>query len=437
MMLRLFASFLALFLLLAPAPGFAQTAKPKKKTPAKTTQPTVWPIKTLSVEGNHNYTKEQILAVAGLKIGQLAGKADFEAARDRLIASGAFETVGYRFTAAQDSNSYAASFQVVEVGQMYPVIIVGLPIQLADLNAWLKTKDPMYNGKLPGTAEMLKRYTALVEEYLASKNQSQKVIGKLAPSGVDQYGVVFRSAAPIPTIAEVKFTGSKIIEATRLQNRIAEVAIGFPYTEEGFRGLLNTSVRPLYDARGRVAVAFPKLSTEKAEDVDGLVVDVTIDEGAEYKLGEVKIMGNYAGKSAELLRIGKFKSGEVANFDEINAGVERIKKPLQRQGYMHVATTVDRALNEKNKTVDLTIHIENGPQYLMGKLTIEGLDLNGTAGIRKLWGPQEGKPFDADYPDYFLRRVKEDGLFEHLHDSKATTKVDEKNHTVDVTLQFH
>jgi outer membrane protein insertion porin family len=432
-MLRL----LVLLLLLAPAPGLAQTTKPKKKTPAKSVQPTAWPIKTLSVEGNHNYTKEQILAVAGLKIGQLAGKPDFEAARDRLIATGAFETVGYKFTAAQDSNSYAASFQVVEVSQVYPVIIVGLPIQLADLNAWLKTKDPMYNGKLPGTAEMLKRYTALVEEYLASKNQSQKVIGKLAPSGVDQYGVVFRSAAPIPTVAQVKFSGSKVLEATRLQNRIAEVAIGFPYTEEGFRGLLNTSIRPLYDARGRVAVAFTKLSTEKAEDVDGLVVDVTIDEGAEYKLGEVKIMGNYAGKSAELLRIGKFKPGEVANFDEINAGVERMKKPLQRQGYMHVAETVERTLNEKNKTVDLTIHIENGPQYLMGKLTIEGLDLNGTAGIRKLWGTQEGKPFDADYPDYFLSRIKEDGLFEHLHDTKAATKIDEKNHTVDVTLQFH
>ena len=35
-----------------------------------------------------NYTAEQLLAVAGLKIGQVAGKSDFEAARDRLIATG-------------------------------------------------------------------------------------------------------------------------------------------------------------------------------------------------------------------------------------------------------------------------------------------------------------------------------------------------------------
>lgn len=433
MMLRL----LAVLLLLAPVPALAQTtAKPKKKAAAPAAPADKWPIKTLGVEGNHNYTKQQILAVAGLKVGQLAGKPDFEAAHDRLVATGAFETVSYRFTAAPDSNSYEAFFQVVEVAQVYPIIIVGLPINPAELDAWLKTKDPMYNGKLPGTVAMIKRYTALVGQYLALKHQSQKILGKLAPSGIDQYGVVFRSAAPLPNVAEVKFTGSKILDATRLQNRIAEVAIGFPYTEEGFRGLLNTSIRPMYDARGRVALAFPKITTEKAEDVDGVVVNVTVDEGPEYRLGEVKIAGNYAGRSAELLKLGKFKSGEIVNFDDVNAAVERIKKPLQRQGYMHVAATVERARNDKAKTVNLTIRIEPGPQYTMGKLTVVGLDLNSEAGIRKLWGPQMGKPFDAEYPDYFLSRVKEEGLFEHLHDSKATTKIDEQNHSVDVTLKF-
>ena len=54
-------------------------------------------MEALTVEGNRNYTREQVLAVAGLKVGQLAGKPEFEAARDRLTASGVFETVGYKF----------------------------------------------------------------------------------------------------------------------------------------------------------------------------------------------------------------------------------------------------------------------------------------------------------------------------------------------------
>ena len=43
-----------------------------------------WPIARMVVEGNHNYSQEQILKVAGLKVGQVAGEAEFDAARDRL-----------------------------------------------------------------------------------------------------------------------------------------------------------------------------------------------------------------------------------------------------------------------------------------------------------------------------------------------------------------
>src|SRR6476646_748663 len=93
-----------IFLLLAAA-GFAQTAP--KRVPAKKAAapkkdvvaeaPSKWPVEALTVEGNRNYTREQVLAVTGLKVGQLAGKPEFEAARDRLTACGVFETVGYTF----------------------------------------------------------------------------------------------------------------------------------------------------------------------------------------------------------------------------------------------------------------------------------------------------------------------------------------------------
>ena len=107
---------LALLLLFVPASSFAQTSAPKagRKAPAKKAKAekaaekaevTRWPIESLAVEGSKNYTAEQILSVAGLKTGQLAGKSDFEAARDRLIATGRFETVGYRFAPNKDSTS--------------------------------------------------------------------------------------------------------------------------------------------------------------------------------------------------------------------------------------------------------------------------------------------------------------------------------------------
>ena len=235
----------------------------------------------------------------------------------------------------------------------------GLPVKTAEIDAWLKSKDPLYGPQLPATAELLDRYTKLVQEFVAGKNQTEKVAGKLLPTGPNQFAVIFRSSKPLPTIAQVihRQPGAA---STLLQNRISEVAIGFPYSESGFRTLLDHAIRPLYDARGRVAVAFPKVTTDKARDVDGLAVTVEVEEGPEFKLGEVALAGNFAPKSAELLKVAKFTPGTVANFDDVMQGVERIRKRLNRQGYMHAETTIERALNDKTKVVNVTIRITEG-----------------------------------------------------------------------------
>jgi outer membrane protein insertion porin family len=57
--------------------------------------------------------------------------------------------------------------------------------------------------------------------------------------------------------------------------------------------------------------------------------------------------------------------------------------------------------------------------------------------IRRRWGLKPGAPFDVEYPDYFLNRVREDGLFDNLGQTKPSVKVDDKTQTVDVTLAFH
>jgi len=93
-------------------------------------------------------------------------------------------------------------------------------------------------------------------------------------------------------------------------------------------------------------------------------------------------------------------------------------------------------IDDAKKTVDLELHPELGPQFVFGTLKLEGLDLNGEAAIKKLWGMKEGKPFNSDYPDFFLAQVKQQGLFDGLGDTKAATKIDEQNLTVDVILNF-
>src|SRR5215467_15734742 len=126
--------------------------------------------------------RDQILVVAGLKVGQLAGKPEFEAARDRLIASGAFETVGYKFEPGPDKLGYVATFQVTETPSIFPVQFEDLGVSAKDVEQMLAAKDPLFSTKhLPATRNSFDRYVGWIQEYLGTKGITEKVAGKVTP----------------------------------------------------------------------------------------------------------------------------------------------------------------------------------------------------------------------------------------------------------------
>jgi outer membrane protein assembly factor BamA len=422
------------FLMLAPGLGFGQAPAPAQK---KAAAPARWPVDSVQVEGNHSYTPEQVVAVAGLRIGQIAGRPEFEAARDRLLGCGAFDTVSYKFVPAAASHGYIATFTVTEFEQVYPVQFDDLHVSERDLVAALKAKDPLFaQGKLPATQPVFQRYVKWVEEYLAAKGIQEKIAGSVVPDRGD-YLISFHPDRPLPAVTLVFFKGNQVVAQPTLQDAVMGVALGLPYTEDRFREVLNNSVRPIYEARGHVRVSFPTIKTEPNKDVTGLNVTVTVDEGETYNLGKVAIDGPTPVKPDELLRAGDFKTGDLVNFDHVNEGLERMKKALRHEGYMKAQLTLRRALDDDKRTVALTLWVEAGPLFTMRKLTIVGLDLDGEAEINRIWTMKPGKPFDPDYPDLFLKRIREEGLFDNLGKTKAENQISEQDHTADVTLTFN
>jgi len=437
---------LCIFALVYAAAG-AQTARPpaKKSAPAKKASapeapaPSKWPVEKLVVEGNRAYSAEQVLAIAGIKIGERAGKAEFDAARDRLVASGAFETVGYKFEPGADQQGYVATFQVTEVETAFPVRFEELGVPQGDVTAMLHAKDPLFStARMPATKPVMDRYVAWIQEYLATRNVQEKIAAKVTPVTADQFAIVFRPARSLPAVAAVTFTGNQVVPQTVLREAISGVAVGAPYSESGFREILNNAVRPVYEQRGRVRVSFPEIRTEamKGGEVEGVHVYVKIDEGISYELGKVEIAGATPVEPAALVKAGDFKTGDVANMDKVAEGVEKIRKAVRRAGYLDAKATSERRINDEKKTVDVVVHVDAGAQYTMGKLTLVGLDLDGEAEINRMWTMKEGKTLNPEYPDYFLNRVKEQGTFENLGKTKADLKVDEKRHVADVTLTF-
>lgn len=450
-MLRLTVAFFICASLALPQAAAPAKAKPRRvprsstsaakaePAPAAAT-PQKWPVTSLRIEGNQNYAEKDILELAGLKVGDLAGKEEFEAARERLVASGAFDTVGYRFEPAAATKGYAASFQVSEIRQVYPFRFESLHADEKAMTEHLRASLPLFSSKLPATKEMLNRVTASVQDWLKSQGRSETVISKLVPVDVGKMEIVIQPSN-LPSVAEISFEGNKSVDTRKLREAVAGPAVGSIYTERRLREILDTSARPLYEAQGRLRVEWTKIEATPVKDVKGLAVKVSVKEGDEYKLRKVEIAkpdaeDKPAIEGQNLLKEGAFELNEIANFTKIQAGVAKIDQSLRRKGFLEVKSKTARNIDDAAKAVDVVIQIDPGPQFTFSELTIQGLDIETEPHIRKLWAIKKGQAFNVEYPDFFLNRIREDGLFDNLGRTKSIVNADPGNGKVDVTLIF-
>lgn len=396
-----------------------------------------FPIESLSIRGNLHYSDEQVIAVSGLRLGLEANKETFEEAQRKLVASGAFESVAFQYAPSASGNGYDAVLEVAEIDQIYPIRFANIDEPENGLREWLRSQEPLFGDSIPGTDELIARFAGHIEKYLESRGKGEEIQGGVTMDRPGEMYILFHPAGALPVVAEVDFTGNEVLPTGMLREAMQGVAIGSRFTEGRFRLLLDSSVRPLYEARGRVAVAFPNFTTERARgDVNGLRVTVEVVEGDSYDFGRVTVDGT-ASMNQRLLEAAGLKEGDLANFRQVYLAVERINEAMGADGYMKTATEVERRLDEEKKIVDLVLHVNPGPQYRFGKLFIEGLDINAEHEARRIWGLTEGSTFQGGYPDFYLKTITEQGVFDNLRETRSRIDVHDDTLTVDVTLIFN
>jgi len=164
-----------------------------------------YPLVALQIQGNKQIPTERIAAASGLKQGSLVDEADFDAARERLLETGAFESVGYSFKPAATVTGYDTIFEVVEVAMLYPYRFEALPASSDALRAALRKQEPLLGDKIPATPQVLNRYNAAIYQFFDSKVEAA---GELN-SDTGNLEIVFRPVGERARIAEVKFTGNR------------------------------------------------------------------------------------------------------------------------------------------------------------------------------------------------------------------------------------
>jgi outer membrane protein insertion porin family len=403
----------------------------ERKSVAATSQAR-FPLRAIEIAGNDYYSSEAIIQLTGLKIGDMVTRDDFQRGLQRISDAGVFDSVEFRFGPLE--GGYKVIYTVRELGELYRFRADGFGVPAAEIEKLLAENVPLFGEKVPPTGTMVERIGKTLQEFWKAKGNDSEVIGRLVPTGQDEFEMLFQPETSIQTIAFVKFENSGVLSPLDLQRSFNQVAMGVPYSETRLQELLHYNVLPLYEEKGRMEVQFCPCQTEPDPETKGVQVTVHVEQGEEYSFGKFQFPASAPLTPELMASLLKVKEGEPANMAKVRQGLVAMEDTLKRNGYMKALARHEQKLNTEQKTVDVEVLLQPGGQYTMGNLTITGLDVVTEPAVRKRWGIKKGEPFDGGYPTYFLEHVRD--MFDNLVKTDSKMKVNEDQKTVDVELIF-
>lgn len=391
--------------------------------------------KSIQFKGDSEYSDRELMAAAGLKLGDMLTSAEMNQHSQRLMDTGLFEGLTYKFD-GQD-----LVFQITPASQLYPVRLENLPLGSAtDLDARLRQRLPLYHGRVPGEGGVLNDICAALQDELKALGM-QTTVGASPFSDPVSHKVTavgFSITSPGVLIGEIKPEGPLDAGAATL---IAKT-VGMPYDREGSPQLVEKYVKDAYREMGYLeadAHAVPLPTPVISADAIRIPFQVTAATGPLFKVTAIQLAPGMPVTQADFDRQSLTHSGDVADGVHIRQNWEFIARQYHNQGFMKARVTATPTLDRAQSTVRYAVEAEPGPVYSMGKLTVENVSDDLRSTMLAAWNMPEGAVFNEGAVRGFFATHNVNPKLERVFaavNCKYVLHLNDENRTVDVSLRL-
>jgi outer membrane protein insertion porin family len=160
-----------------------------------------------------------------------------------------------------------------------------------------------------------------------------------------------------------------------------------------------------------VKIDEPVVEREKA----GLKVTIKIDEGQQYKVGKVEIGGDLLPDMTKAREKLSLAPGEVFRTSKLRDDISALTEIYGDEGYAFVNVTPDTAVDQADKTVDVTYKVSKGPEVTIDKIDITGNTKTRDKVIRRELRLQEQQRFSGSALRKSQERLRRLGYFEDVN----------------------
>ena len=359
-------------------------------------------LATVTVNGSKRFTKDDVVRLSGLKVGESITAQGLDGAASRLASTGLFASVNYRYTTA--GGKLDVVFELPDQAWTDPVVFDNF-VWFTDqeLTTAVRQAVPSFDGTLPSNEEVVAFISRTLQPLLDGRGIRAQVVGQSRVNTVTRRKQqLFRVTGTDTslTMCALRFEGTAGVSDADLI-KAAQSVIGTDYSRAFIDDLANGTLRQEYRHRGYWAAALTSKGAALDQGCRGVTVTLNVMEGAVYTWDHAQWVGVTALQATDLDAVLGMKPGEVVDVIRLDAGLRSVHATYDSRGYLRQGATYTPALDEASHRATFRIEVTEYEQFHMGTLAFPDLPEADAARLIKKWTIKAGDVFDGSYPSRF------------------------------------
>ncbi|MDO4549865.1 MAG: BamA/TamA family outer membrane protein [Planctomycetia bacterium] len=327
-------------------------------------------VADVRIVGNSRISVERIMQHIFTRVGRPFSTEVFEQDLRRMNQSRLFVLVEPHLQNA--SQGVVVIFRVTEQHIMEYLHFQGNEKLRVDT---LKKECGLYVGK-PFSPYDVEEGRKRLEAYYHSKGYARCVITVAEGSKNSDLGVIYViNEGPKFYIGSTKFIGNKITSSARLRTVIMSKASWLPgaiFQGQLQEDVVNEDVKKLQDYYRRLGFFNATISrwVRRVDENGRCEVIFVINEGPQYKIRDIKYIGNDSIEADALMEDMKVFVGKPFNKDRMDQSIAKVRKRYGRSGYVFADINADIRFLEEPGELDIVFQIKEGKTYRVGRVNV-------------------------------------------------------------------
>lgn len=223
-------------------------------------------------------------------------------------------------------------------------------------------------------------------------------------------------------IKSLNFVGNESVSTRKLKKSIKTKKWGFlslitssgRFDENKFQEDLDI-LRDIYKDVGHLDVNISEANVVlEYPTAKTIAITINIDEGRQYRVGEVDVEGNTLFLTKDLLRALELKPGDVFSPTKLDEDREILRDVFGRVGYLDTYVRAERTPNLETGAIDITFHIQESERFILESIRIDGNHKTKSIVILRELALAPGSTFDLVRMKTSETRLKNTQFFDEV-----------------------